>query len=133
MSFCSPKAAARLSSTLLLAFLASACSEREIMAFTLEQSLSIALKGQCDEDPQCLAAIESQLRPCIDGNPDIEALVKAGGQDEDLTRRVSLDIARCIVDAQGNSYFFAHTEITYEEQPDEPQEQIDDPPTIIPR
>lgn len=117
----------------MMALIASACSEREMMEFTLEQSLSIALKGQCDDDPQCLAAIETQLQHCIASNRDLDDLIKAGGQDQDLNRRISLDIARCIVDAQGNSYFFANTDLTEQDYPDEPREQTADTPAIIPR
>ncbi len=102
------------------------------MEFTLEQSLSIALKGQCDGEPQCLAAIKAQLQPCIERNPDLEALIAAGGQDDDLNRRVSIDIARCIVDADGNPYFFAHTDMAEAPFAGEPRQPSADTPAIIP-
>ena len=79
------------------------------MEFTLEQSLSIALKLQCEEDPDCLAALDAQLEGCILQNEELDALIAAGGSDDALSRRVGEDIAGCIVDEHGESYFSRET------------------------
>ena len=116
--------------------LTTGCSERDVMEFTLEQSLSIALKLQCEEDPECLAALEAQLAGCIQQNEDLDALIAAGGSDDELSRRIGEDIAGCIVDEHGESFFRRTTSDIERELsgPQAPPPQVDvTVPAVIPR
>ncbi len=101
------------------------------MEFTLEQSLKLALEGQCDDAPPCLEALEAQLGPCIRSNKDIDAVVASAGRNEELSQKVAIDVASCIVDEDGNPYFFAGLDnIEYAgDQPDTAAA----PATVIPR
>ncbi len=79
------------------------------MVFTLSQTLKLALNAQCEDDQACIDAVAAQLEPCLENNKDIDALVKAGGADDELTNQVVQDLTACIVDENGEPYFRGST------------------------
>ena len=107
--------------------LLAGCSERDVFTFTFEQSLDILLKTQCDDDDACIDAVDAQLGACIENNPDIDALVAAGGANDELSDRGANDITRCIVDDQGEPYFYTG------EEPDSEEPEYVPFRTVIPR
>ena len=57
------------------------CSEDAVERFAFEKTLKYGLTKNCDEDKECVAAVEMQLPSCIEKG-DYKAVLRASGEKE---------------------------------------------------
>ena len=81
------------------------CSEDAVERFAFEKTLKFGLTKNCDEDKECVAAVEEQLPSCIEKG-DYKAVLRAPREQEDAENaRFSRFLFSCIVDKNGDPFF----------------------------
>lgn len=89
---------------LCISLLLMACSQGEIEELAFRKTLEYSLVDLCgEEDKACIAAVESQLKGCMEKSNWQQYL--NNDDDEEELKRFSRALYSCIVDEEGKPYF----------------------------
>jgi len=80
-----------------------ACSPQALEELVFRKTVAYSMNDHCGENEACKEAIKTQLKPCMEKNNWRKFL---DSPDDELTR-FTRGLYSCIVDKEGNSYFYS--------------------------
>jgi hypothetical protein len=87
-----------------LLLIMAGCSQEQFDELIFRKVMEYQLKDDCeDQDKECVAAIEAQIRSCMEAS-DWRRYLESE-DDEDETQRFIHAFFPCFKDADGNAYF----------------------------
>ena len=79
------------------------CSQEQAEEFAFRKTMEFQLKDECEEDQDCITAVEEQIESCMQQS-EWRKYLNDSENEEELNRFIRVFFP-CFKDSNGNSYF----------------------------